>query len=162
MNTFDLLGPMRRVVRDGKRMQATNDKMFTKRTSNGVAVHEHHRSPVYRAERRVRASISQPYVLRSIIDVQMYGYGVLSRAWDYSRHTWPVSFVESEPGRAQYQSGVISTPVPVQQITILHEIAHHLTGTADHSQTFIDAYVYLLRMEMGPDIAQKLLDELPS
>jgi hypothetical protein len=120
------------------------------------------RSPLYRAERRMNNKIRTPWILYSLTDVLDYGSAVLSRAkGTYSRADFPVSFQQGPEGSASYLGGTIMLPLPVRQTTILHELAHHLTGsTSDHGQDFQDAYVFLLTQEMGQDTAQKLLDNL--
>jgi hypothetical protein len=158
---FDLYRQLRAVQMEGRQIVSALPSYRT-RTRNPVQTEGYSRSPVYQAERRVRAGISQPWVFTSIIEVQMYGYNVLARVSDYDRASWPLRFEEGSEGRATYQAGTITTPVPVVQMTILHELSHHLTSSNDagHDADFVQAYVYLLRMEMGQDIAQKLLDNM--
>ncbi len=159
---FDLYRQLRAVQMEGRQIVSALPSYRT-RTRNPVQVDAYTRAPVYQAERRVRAGITTPWVFRNIVEVQLYGFAVLSRAVDYDRASWPLSFEQGPDGRATYQSGVITTPIPVVQMTILHELAHHLTTSSDseHGDNFVQAYVYLLRIEMGEDIAQKLLAELP-
>lgn len=120
------------------------------------------RSPLYRAERRMNRAISSPWVLNSLEDVLNYGTAVLKRTEGiYSRATFPVSFRQGPEGSASYLGGTIMVPLPVRQTTILHELAHHLTGSSyDHSEAFQGAYITLLTQEMGEDTAKKLLDNL--
>lgn len=120
------------------------------------------RSPLYRAERRMNNRIRQPWILYNLDDVLSYATAVLKRTEGvYSRASFPVSFQQGPPGSASYLGGTIMLPLPVRQTTILHELAHHLTGsTSDHGQDFQNAYATLLLQEMGQDTAQKLLDNL--
>lgn len=159
---FDLYRQLRAVQLEGRRIVSALPS-FRARTNNPVQTDGYSRSPVYQAERRVRAGITQPWVFRDIVEVQLYGYNVLARVTEYDRASWPITFEQGTDGRATYQSGKVITPLPVVQMTILHELAHHLTTSsdADHGDNFIQAYLYLLRLEMGEDIAQKMLDELP-
>lgn len=120
------------------------------------------RSPLYRAERRMNNRIYQPWIFENLQDVLDYATAVLKRTEGvYSRASFPVSFRQGPEGSASYLGGIIMVPLPVRQTTILHELAHHLTGsTSDHGQDFQNAYVTLLLQEMGQDTAQKLLDNL--
>ena len=120
------------------------------------------RSPLYRAERRMNREISTPWVFYSLQDVLDYSTAVLQRAkGSYSRADFPVSFRQGQEGTASYLGGIIMVPIPVRQTTVLHELAHHLTGSSyDHAQPFQDAYVHLLTQEMGQDTATKLLVNL--
>jgi hypothetical protein len=87
---------------------------------------------------------------------------VLQRAaGQYSRAVFPVQYVQGPPGSATYLAGTITVPIPVRQITVLHEVAHHLTGTTyTHGDEFVAAYTYILTQEMGDTIAKKLIDNL--
>jgi len=120
------------------------------------------RSPLYRAERRMNRKISTPWVFHSLQEVLDYGAAVLKRTeGTYSRATFPVSFRQGPEGSASYLGGTIMVPLPVRQTTILHELAHHLTGSSyDHGADFQSAYVHLLTQEMGQDTAAKLLVNL--
>lgn len=120
------------------------------------------RSPLYRAERRMNREISTPWILQSLQEVLDYGTAVLKRMQGvYSRAEYPVSFRQGPDGSASYLGGTIMVPLPVRQTTVLHELAHHLTGSSyDHAQPFQDAYVALLTQEMGEDTANKLLVNL--
>lgn len=106
--------------------------------------------------------IYQPWIFENLQDVLDYATAVLKRTeGTYSRASFPVSFRQGPEGSASYLGGIIMVPLPVRQTTILHELAHHLTGsTSDHGQDFQNAYVTLLLQEMGQDTAQKLLDNL--
>lgn len=121
------------------------------------------RDSIYRAERRLNRRITTPYILREIPEMQTYANAVLQRAVPaYSRAAWPVTVRSGEhPGLATHQAGVILVPGPIRQVTLLHELAHHLVGSDEgHRQLFLDAFCFLLEQEMGADIKQKLLDEL--
>lgn len=120
------------------------------------------RSPLYRAERRMNNRIQQPWIFNTLPEVLDYAVAVLKRTEGiYSRATYPVSFRQGPEGSASYLGGIIMLPLPVRQTTILHELAHHLTGSSSgHGEDFQGAYVALLTQEMGESTAQKLLDNL--
>lgn len=107
-------------------------------------------------------TIKSPWILYSLEDVKAYGNSVLQRtAGQYSRASYPASYVLGPPGTAIYQGGTVTVPIPVRQTTILHELAHHLTATTtDHGQDFQDAYIFLLNQEMGEKVANTLLGNL--
>jgi hypothetical protein len=120
------------------------------------------RSPLYRAERKAVATLSTPWILYSSQDVENYSRAVLKRALPFfSRADWLVSFSYGPEGVATYLGGTVTIPLPVRQTTLLHELAHHLSGPAsEHGPDFVQAYTHLLSQEMGPDFAKKLVDIL--
>lgn len=121
------------------------------------------RDPIYRAERRFNRKISTPFILREIEEMQIYADAVLQRAQEmYSRATWAVIVRKSDQqGLATHQSGIIQVPGPIRQVTLLHELAHHLVGAEQgHGQVFVDAFLFLIEQEMGADTRQKMVDEL--
>jgi hypothetical protein len=162
---FDALAGIRKATRETPTFAARPKVVRGPSLETSVTELEtgYSRDPIYRAERRLNRKITSPYILRDINEMQDYVNAVLQRAYpQYSRATWQVTVRSGDtPGLATHQAGVIYVPGPIRQVTLLHELAHHLVGSDQgHNDIWIQAFLYLIDQEMGPDIKQKLLDEL--
>lgn len=162
--TFDKFRPIRNVQRKGRQIVKELTTPLKRKTDGPAARPEapggFYRQSLYRAESRLYARMHSQYWLRSLEEAQTYCRGVLAGATDYSRNSWPCDVKPTLDGLPRYHSGVLMVPIPVQQMVLLHELAHHLVGVeARHDQKFMAAYVYLLDREM-PGTSEKLLAEL--
>jgi hypothetical protein len=153
---FDLIRSLRTQIKRGKLLneQLTKPPVQATGISTSSALSSGQgfaRDPLYRAERRLQQSLQDPWLFYATDQAKSYLDAVASRARElYSRATFP--FTVQQADEASYQAGRILTPLPVQQMTLLHELAHHLAGPdAKHGPVFLQAYNYLLKMEMGLD-----------
>lgn len=153
---FDLIRSLRRQVRRGEVLNEVFRKPPVPATGVSTAPvltngQGFTRDPLYRIERRVQQSLSDPWLFYRTDQAQAYLEAVAERATSlWARASFP--FTVKEADVASYQAGLVLVPLPVQQMVLLHELAHHLAGPdAKHSALFLQAYNYLLEMEMGLD-----------
>lgn len=123
------------------------------------------REPLYRAERRIYsryANHPRMLWLGSLAEVEQYVSLVrVNYRAAFSRIDWPLSFAETKEQGAWYLAGVMTVPVPVQRMAVLHEFAHHLAGVeAGHTRLFLDTYLTLIRVEIGDDVAERFASEM--
>lgn len=161
---FDALAGIRRATKAAPTFQSRPRVVAGPSLVQGLDFPDNYtREPIYRAERRTSKTISSPYILQTVEEMQTYADAVLSRAYPtYSRAPWPVTFRDGNtPGVATHQAGIVLVPGPIPQLTLLHELAHHLAGTQEgHSPVWLSAFTFLIDQEMGTDISSRLLYEL--
>lgn len=157
---FDLIRPLREAANIADRPPQMPYMAQTQSPDSGyIAPKLHASSPVYRAERKLieRMADQNPWVL-TIDQAQAYGQAVALRAAvRYSRGSWPLQIVQ-DPTGPSYLNGTIKLNGPTYQVTLLHEIAHHLVGDEEgHVGPFLDAYVYLISTELSQELASAFL-----
>lgn len=100
---------------------------------------------------------------------QRYVEGVLQLGW--VQQEWPERSAERVRvgarrellGEAMYRQGRISLPDhggglswAMRELVVLHELAHHLTGTTAHAQRYREGYVKLVGGVMGESFGELL------
>lgn len=123
------------------------------------------REPLYRAERRIYfLYVDNPNMqwLFSLEEVEQYVEQIkINYRNAFSRISWPLSFQMTKELGAWYLAGVMTVPIPVQRMAILHELAHHFIGVeAGHTKTFLEAYMTLVRLEIGDEVAARFMKEM--
>lgn len=128
----------------------------------------------YRSDRPATALYSAENALREEIgfrplagqEVQAFTASVLARSWPHYPHSsWPLR-VAVVPGTrlSFYLSGTMTVSSPVDETTVLHELAHHFSPYASavtgdfHDREFMAAYLDLLTVVLGPEAAAVLAD----
>jgi len=90
-------------------------------------------------------------------EIQQYVDEVLAMPWPRWRQgeQWPVTVhlvhgLTAETGTAQYRSGVAHLPTSVQELIVLHELAHHLAPCRPtHAGPFLAALLDLIEHVMN-------------
>lgn len=123
------------------------------------------RNPLYRVERRIYFWYSDHPSMtwfHSLEDAETYVRGVMVNYREaFSRVNWPLSFKQTNARGAWYLGGIITVPLPVQRMALLHELAHHLVGIeSEHGPVFFDTYMTLIRVEIGDEIADRFVSEM--
>lgn len=117
----------------------------------------YYQDPFYLTEVEARAdsadrTLTGPEIQLYVTDVQRMGWP----AW-YPRACWPVRVTIADTRTPAYNSGTITTPSPVRELIVLHEMAHHFAGTrpADpHDGLFVRAFLDLIERVRNPVQAQ--------
>lgn len=177
MMAYDKLRPLRASLKAGTKLaQAIPDMLPYPGTKRAIqqtvpmrgsdpAPMRLARDPLYRVERRIYFWYSDHSAMtwfHSLEDAQSYVQGVLVNYREaFSRADWPLTFKETNEYGAWYQGGVVTVPLPVQRMALLHELTHHLVGTeVGHDATFTAAYMTLVRVEIGDEIADRFISEM--
>jgi putative metallohydrolase (TIGR04338 family) len=104
--------------------------------------------------------------LRTVTDVERFLHDVVRRKYVQRRYPNAVRYasvgIQVSDGRgtrwARGGGGYINAPLWARTKTVLlHELAHNLAGTsAEHNWQFAECYLFLVRVMLGKDAADKL------